>query len=263
MSDEMQKAAVALRENRVGDALPLLQGIVARTPDDFAANHMLGVALGKAGRMSESIGCLLKATRLNPQHAAAQTHLGLAYAGAGNTERARASYQAALAADPNFAPAQNALAQLPAPSAPTAAAAPSAAPFPAMPAAPPPKVASVATIASSSTPWSATSNAPQNSALPVATNGPKKGQSMRDEIDDAKKRAKAEAKLEKVGIDWGPMMTQIMGGIIFVVGLLLRVGLFSHQTGYGGFRAYRLEGYIVMAIGAAVWKFGSGDRDMW
>ena len=120
---EVQQAATALRENRVNDAIHQLQAALAQAPDDFAANHLLGVALGKAGRRPEAIARLLKATQLNPGHAAAQTHLGLAYAAVDHAEQARHAFESALQADPNFAPAQAGLSRLPAavPNAPAVA----------------------------------------------------------------------------------------------------------------------------------------------
>lgn len=115
MSDSLtQQAAAAMKENRVPEAIALLQQAHAATPDDFNTNYMLGVALGKAGRRPESISRLLKATHLNPKHTAALTQLGLAYAAAEKTEPARSAFQAALKIDPNFAAAQNALTKLPA-----------------------------------------------------------------------------------------------------------------------------------------------------
>jgi tetratricopeptide (TPR) repeat protein len=142
IDNSMQAASAALRENRVNDAINLLQGALSQTPDDFAANHMMGVALGKAGRGSESIARLLKATQLNPNHTAARTHLGMAYAAAGKSEMARQSFQAVLKIDPDFAPAQTALDRLPAPPpplkpAPVLAAKPATVPAPVAAPAPP------------------------------------------------------------------------------------------------------------------------------
>src|SRR5215216_2403957 len=95
---EVQQAATALRENRVNDAVNQLQSALAQAPDDFAANHLLGVALGKAGRRPEAIARLLRATQLSPANAAAQTHLGMAYASADRAEQARHAFEAALRA---------------------------------------------------------------------------------------------------------------------------------------------------------------------
>ncbi len=113
VQESVQKASIAVRENRLSEAIHDLQKVLAEAPDNFAAHHLLGVALMKAGRLSESIAQLLKATQLKPDHAAARTHLGMAYVAAGKTELAHKSYEAALKIDSAFAMAQTGLEKLP------------------------------------------------------------------------------------------------------------------------------------------------------
>lgn len=186
VQNEVQQAASALRENRVADAIEQLQGVLAQAPDDFSANHMLGVALGQSGRRSEAIARLLKATQLNPGDAAAQTHLGLAYAAADKTDLARIAFQAALRSDPDFLPAQNALAGLPA----------------AMP--------TVAAVAPS-----------QNAVAPA----PVAASSSKKPVKTAKNDAKAtkiKATKPKVEIDWVEVTLRILGVVLFATGVYLR-----------------------------------------
>jgi len=243
VQNEVQQAAVALRENRVNEALGLLQNSVALAPGDFTANHLFGVALGKAGRRPESIARLLTATRLNPSSAAAQTHLGLAYAAADKTDLARRAYEAALSIDPNFAPAQAGMSRLPAPSA-------APAPPPVVPLTAPAPVPAAAPTAP--TPWSPSASAPQSPVKvtgkpAIVTSGGDK--SLWDEVNDAKKKAKEEAKYEKTSIDWGPMMLQAGGALVFVGGILLKIGNIT-----GMFPTFPFAGYLTMLAGAAMWK---------
>jgi hypothetical protein len=90
-----------------------LERFVAAQPDSFEGNNFLGVALAQAGRAYEAIAHLSKATRLNPQSAAAQYNLGLAYLNIQNTEAARNALNSALQLDPSHQGARQALARIP------------------------------------------------------------------------------------------------------------------------------------------------------
>lgn len=239
VNSEVQQAGVCLKENRLDEALAVLQGALAKAPDDFAANHLFGVALGKAGRRTEAIARLLTATRLNPSSAAAQTHLGMAYAGADKPDLARKAYEAALHADPDFAPAQVGLTRLPTPVPGGAAKMP----------------APSASADSAPTPWSATSQS-QPVAAPVSQvkGSPKTAvkagdKTLRDEIEQAEKEAKKQAKTEKYAIDWGSTLLQGGGALVFVLGIFLFLG-----NVLGFYPTFPGVGYITMAIGGAMWK---------
>ncbi len=131
--ETVHKATVAVRENRLPEAISDLQAVLAQAPDDLAANHLLGVALMKSQRLPEAIAQLLKVTQLKPDHAAARTHLGMAYAATGKTELARRAFETALKIDPAFALAQSGLEKLPPPPTPAKKAPSPALPMPAPP----------------------------------------------------------------------------------------------------------------------------------
>lgn len=237
VSAEVQQAAQMVRENRLNEAITTLQGALARVPDDFSANHMMGVALGKAGRGPEAVACLLKATRVDPGHTAAQTHLGMAYAALNKPELARPVLENVLRLDPNFKPAEIALSKLPV----SVASAP-----PPMPA--PSPFSASSHMASSSPPASSNptgfaNKAPQKTPQPASS-----GTSMRDEIAQAQKAQKSAPKVHS-DIDWGPMLLQAGGAIVFVLGVFL---WFGNMLGF--YRTFPLAGYITMVIGGAMWK---------
>ena len=232
VGNETQQGAVALKENRIEEALVLLQSAVVRAPNDFTANHLLGVALGKAGRRPESIARLMTATRLNSSSAAAQTHLGMAYAAADKPDLARSAYEAALRVDPSFAPAKIGLTRLPdVPAKPIKTAA--------------------KPVGAAPTPWNASSQAPAPlPAVPTAkATKPKASQPGDKSLWDDIAQVQAESRNEKREIDWGPMLLQAGGALVFVLGIFLWVG-----NVLGFFRTFMGAGYITMMIGGAMWK---------
>ena len=223
VQNEIQEAAVALKENRVNDSLLLLQSAFSKAPEDFSTNHLLGVALGKAGRGPESSARLLKATQINPASAAAQTHLGMAYAAADKAELARAAFQTALRIDANFAPAQNALSSLPAPT----------------PVVPKPVV--------------------QATAPPPVTPATTKSAAAKSDAKAAKAKDKAVRPAKpKAEIDYVEWSLRIMGFIFVVGGLYLRFGLRVE-----GIRIYSLPGMICIVLGIAMLKAGFPSEDDW
>lgn len=225
----VQNAGVALKENRIDDAIGELQSALVQAPDDFSTNHMLGAALIRAGRRPEAIARLLKATQLNPTHAAAHAHLGMAYAAANKHEMARNAFQTALRIDPGFAPAQNGIAKLPVP-------APRNVPK-----------GKVTAPLSAPVPVPAAASAAKTTAK---VSGAKK--------DLKTNKISAKPAAPKKEIDWAEVTLQVLGGIFLVAGVYLKFVYVVEN-----FHIYSLPGTICIVIGISMLKAGFPSKDDW
>ena len=252
LNSEVQQASVAVRENRLEEAMTRLQNVLAQEPDHFAANHLLGVTFLKAGRLPEAIARLLKVTLSKPDHAGAHAHLGMAYAAANKVEKARGAYEAALKINPDYELAQKGLAKLP------------------LAAAPPKKskVTSVADVAASdNTANDAVSNAPQM-APPILPASPQIG-GVKSKVKDfttsdgsaAINKAKGKSKSTSgflSGVDWADVTLLGLGAVFLVLGLWLRFGAYVD-----GIRPYKTFGIIGIVIGISMLKAGMPGREHW
>ncbi len=98
---------LASQVNCHDEALKLLRGAIAFSPQ-FAEEHgNLGLALQRAGRSDEAIASYRTAIGIKPELSDVHNNLGLALAGSGQLDEAIACFQRALALDPNFADAHN------------------------------------------------------------------------------------------------------------------------------------------------------------
>lgn len=128
---------------KVGDARAASEHLaraVQQDPQDAQAHAYLGAAYGQLQMAEQAIQHLTRATQLAPHSAAFHFNLGVILAGVGRCSEAAAALRQALAADPGYDRARQALERLgeSAPAAPPSpASAPAAATAPAAPAAPP------------------------------------------------------------------------------------------------------------------------------
>ncbi len=83
------------------------QDTVEKRPNNPRAQYSLGLALGQAGRIPESIEHLQQALRIRPDYVEAHYNLGVALAHAGKIEDAIGQYEQALRLDPGLADARD------------------------------------------------------------------------------------------------------------------------------------------------------------
>lgn len=98
----------ATRSERLPEALQLAQTAKQAMPDSADVDDTLGFVYYKQGLYSQAVDAYEHCVSKEPANNSFQYRLGLAYAKAGAKEKARASLQKALAADPNAAEAADA-----------------------------------------------------------------------------------------------------------------------------------------------------------
>lgn len=89
-----------LNAGRIREALPMLESLAERFPDDVDVRYNLGIALSELGRLDEAIAQLQAAVALQPNHSRAWTGIGVAQARLRRTDEALAALNRAVAADP-------------------------------------------------------------------------------------------------------------------------------------------------------------------
>lgn len=108
-------------EKKYPEAFAALDEILKVRPDDYLANYRLGRLAALSGqRLDAGLSALKKCLALAPangapEHDAAHWRLGNIHEKQGNKAAALAAYEAALAVNPNFQSAKEALAKLAAP----------------------------------------------------------------------------------------------------------------------------------------------------
>ena len=100
--DQLKKMQVILRlERRETDkVIDEYQKLVAQTPEDSVAFHLLALAQHHKGQLPQAKQNYQKALKLNPQDAGLYRDLGRLYAGSGDFSAARASLDRALTMEP-------------------------------------------------------------------------------------------------------------------------------------------------------------------
>ncbi len=107
---DLQAGTQALHEGRTTEAIELLLRAVSARPADPRGHALLGAALLQAQGHREAIQALRQAARLRREPSPVIFYnLGLAYHGAGMPQEATAALQQALAVDPHYEQARNAL----------------------------------------------------------------------------------------------------------------------------------------------------------
>ena len=109
--DQSLEAAVALHRNgRVQQAVNIYQAILARTPDDPAALHLLGVAHLQAGQFAQSVELIGRAIAIVSTEPSFHSNLGEAFRNLGQFDRAIECCLTALRLQPVYPEACNNLA---------------------------------------------------------------------------------------------------------------------------------------------------------
>jgi tetratricopeptide (TPR) repeat protein len=88
-ADPDYNAAVgAIKAQNYAKAITLLQGYVARTPDDANGENWLAYAYRKSGQLDAAFEHYDKALKIDPRHLGAHEYVGEAYLMAGNLAKA-------------------------------------------------------------------------------------------------------------------------------------------------------------------------------
>lgn len=95
-------ALAHLQAGRLAEAETALRQVLAVTPDDPDAVHLLGVAALQQGKPAEAERLLTRATQLDRRQPAAWNNLGVALREQGKLSEAVAAYRKALAVAPDF-----------------------------------------------------------------------------------------------------------------------------------------------------------------
>lgn len=104
---ELMAAALALYENRLHDAEPILKAHLKRDPFDVAAIRMLAELAGRIGRFADSENLLRRAVELAPAFVPARSNLALVLYRQGRPEEAIAELDHLLENDPEDIGAAN------------------------------------------------------------------------------------------------------------------------------------------------------------
>ncbi|MDA1090695.1 MAG: tetratricopeptide repeat protein [Proteobacteria bacterium] len=96
----IQKAAALHQAGRLSEAETLYRKALAADPENFDANHLLGIVLSQTGDLDAGIERLQKATAINSGLSEAWTNLGNALYKAGRVEDAENAFRRTLALDP-------------------------------------------------------------------------------------------------------------------------------------------------------------------
>jgi tetratricopeptide (TPR) repeat protein len=83
------KAVQAIKAKQFSDAIPLLEGVVAREADNADAYNWLAYATRKNGDPERSIPIYLKALTIDPRHRGAHEYIGEAYLSLGDLAKAK------------------------------------------------------------------------------------------------------------------------------------------------------------------------------
>ncbi len=96
----LQRAALALADNRLGEAEPLLKGRLKAAPTDVAAIRMLAELAGRIGRHRDAENLLRRALELAPGFHAARSNLATVLHRQNRTAEALAELDTLMAAEP-------------------------------------------------------------------------------------------------------------------------------------------------------------------
>ena len=97
---ELQRAALALADNRLGEAEPLLKARLKAVPTDVAAIRMLAELAGRIGRHRDAENLLRRALELAPAFHAARSNLATVLHRQNRTPEALAELDTLMAAEP-------------------------------------------------------------------------------------------------------------------------------------------------------------------
>lgn len=105
VSDLLQKGLAHHQAGRGTEAAGLYEQVLAREPDQPAANHLLGLIHLQQGRAAEAVDRIARAVKASPDNAQYLGNLGVALNAAGRSSEAVEALQRAIGIDLNFAEA--------------------------------------------------------------------------------------------------------------------------------------------------------------
>ena len=85
------------------EAAAVFRGLTRDVPDRLGPWVNLGIALARQGLDEQALAVLREAVKRDPKHARAQHEVAIVMRRTGHFQEARAAYEAALAAEPDFA----------------------------------------------------------------------------------------------------------------------------------------------------------------
>jgi len=100
----MARAVDLHRAGQLDAAASIYKEVLAQSPHDFDASHMLGVIALQQGQFETAQGQLTEAVSIRPRDAAAMGNLGISYLRDGKLEQARQWFEKALKIAPNSVP---------------------------------------------------------------------------------------------------------------------------------------------------------------
>ena len=106
------KARCLLHQDKVSEAMGVLQGVLSRNPSDNRARLLMGIASCKAGLFSDAADVLRPALQTDPSSARTQNAMGAAYMGLGDLQAARVTLEKSVSLDPGLGDAHLNLAQV-------------------------------------------------------------------------------------------------------------------------------------------------------
>jgi predicted Zn-dependent protease len=112
MLADFDRANHAMSQGRPGEALPVLEDLVRRSPGNVPFLSRLSDVQAAIGRADDAIATVKEAISLNPRLDFLHLHLANTYKSVGRLGEARAEYEAALALNPRMSPAWLALGEL-------------------------------------------------------------------------------------------------------------------------------------------------------
>ncbi len=112
MLKELDRANEAMAGDRPAEALPILEGLVRRSPGNVPFLARLSDAQALLGRSDAAVATLKEAIALNPRLDFLHLHLANTYKILGRLPDARAEFQAAIALNPRLSPAWLGLGEL-------------------------------------------------------------------------------------------------------------------------------------------------------
>lgn len=93
---DYEKAMALVREGKVAVAMPLIEGLVKREPENLKARNLLGIALSSSGKREEAVDQFRRILERDPNLVAARKNLALNELELGRIEAAKANFEAAL-----------------------------------------------------------------------------------------------------------------------------------------------------------------------
>jgi tetratricopeptide (TPR) repeat protein len=102
LSEQLARARTLIAAGSYPEAVALLEGTIARHPDDADARLLIGTALALLPSRGEALEQLQAAVRLRPDSAPAHDALGMAYSRFVEPELARRAFERAVELDPGL-----------------------------------------------------------------------------------------------------------------------------------------------------------------